>query len=164
MLRQPVSVCGRPRPNQVQIAARGIRSSKGYPTVKRIKATAIAVSLLPLYGCASLPSFAELNPLDGLFHPEPTTPVAPAKAVAQSKLGATEPQNVESAMAEAQAARKSGDLTKATRILSQLVLVSPDDGRVLGEYGKALASLGRSDDAVAFLERATQLSPPDWSL
>ena len=35
--------------------------------MKPIKSVAIAVTLLPLYGCASLPSFSDL------FHPEPTT-------------------------------------------------------------------------------------------
>ena len=44
------------------------------------------------------------------------------------------------------------------------MLAAPDDTRVLGEYGKTLAAMGRSDDALAFLERATQLQPGDWSL
>jgi Flp pilus assembly protein TadD len=128
-----------------------------------MKATAIAVSLLPLYGCASLPSFSDLNPLGGLFRPERTTPTAPAKAAAQVQTPSG-PQDVEGAILEAQNARKTGDLNQAAHILSQLVLFSPDDARVLAEYGKTLAGLGRSDDAVAFLERATQLAPSDWSL
>ena len=126
--------------------------------MKPIKATAIAVTLLPLYGCASLPSFSDL------FHPEPTTPVASSTAVPAPKLNATEPQDFESTLLEAAGARKGGDLTYAARLLSQLMLVSPDDPRVLSEYGKTLAVQGRSDDAIAFLERATQLSPPDWTL
>jgi Flp pilus assembly protein TadD len=125
--------------------------------VKRIKATAIAVSLLPLYGCASLPSFADL------FQPVPTTPTAPVKTVSRVQTP-NGPQDIESAILEAQNARKSGDLNQASRILSQLVLVASDEPRVLAEYGKTLTGLGRSDDAVAFLERATQLSPSDWSL
>lgn len=67
-------------------------------------------------------------------------------------------------LAQAQQARMSGDMTRAIKILSQLVLVAPDDSRVLGEYGKALAAYGRSDDAVAFLDRAIQLQPGDWTL
>lgn len=130
-----------------------------------MKAAAIAVTLLPLYGCASLPSFDELNPLDGLFTPEPTTPVVASPAnVAVPKLNASDPESVESALLEASGARKSGDLSYATRLLSQLVIALPDDPRVLSEYGKTLASRGRSDDAIAFLERAVQLSPPDWTL
>lgn len=67
-------------------------------------------------------------------------------------------------VAQAQRARKSGDLPTAIKVLSQLVLVAPDDARVLGEYGKALAAYGRSDDAIAFLDRAIQLQAGDWTL
>lgn len=67
-------------------------------------------------------------------------------------------------LAQAQQARKSGDLPMAIKVLSQLVLVAPDDARVLGEYGKALAAYGRSDDAIAFLDRAIQLQAGDWTL
>ncbi len=127
-----------------------------------MKAVAIAITLLPLYGCASLPSFSGLNPA-GLFGPEPSTPKVPATAVAETnQIGL--PKDVAIAVLEGQNARKAGDLNKAAHIFSQLVLVTPDDARVLGEYGKTLASLGRSDDAVAFLERAMQLAPSEWSL
>ena len=60
--------------------------------------------------------------------------------------------------------RKSGDLQGAARTLSQLVLVAPDDPRVMAEYGKTLVAEGRSDDALAFLERAIELKPSDWAL
>jgi Flp pilus assembly protein TadD len=74
------------------------------------------------------------------------------------------PGDLESAISQAQSARKAGDLTGAAKILSQLVLFAADDPRVLGEYGKTLAAQGRTDDALAFLERAIQLLPGDWSL
>ena len=67
-------------------------------------------------------------------------------------------------LAQAQQARADGDLTTAAKLLSQLVLIAPDDPRVLGAYGKVLAARGRSDDALAFLERAIQLQPGDWTL
>jgi Flp pilus assembly protein TadD len=35
---------------------------------------------------------------------------------------------------------------------------------VLGDYGKVLAAQGKSDDALAFLDRAIQMSPNDWTL
>jgi Flp pilus assembly protein TadD len=66
-------------------------------------------------------------------------------------------------LAQAQQARKSGDLAKAIKVLSQLVLVAPDNPQVLGEYGKTLAAYGRSDDAIAFLDRAIQLQAGDWT-
>ena len=62
--------------------------------------------------------------------------------------------DLESAIHDAQAQRRSGDLAGAAKSLSQLVLIAPDNARVLGEYGKNLAAQGRSEDALAFLERA----------
>ena len=127
--------------------------------MKPTKAFAIAVTLLPLYGCASVSAS-----LEGLFTPEPSMPLGVAKAAPDAKPLIDAPQNLEAALLEGQSARKNGDLNQAARVLSQLVLVAPDDARVVTEYGKTLAALGRSDDAVAFLERASQLAPADWSL
>ncbi len=85
-------------------------------------------------------------------------PVAPADSVFSPGV------DVSVFLAEAQQARKSGDMTRAIKILSQLVLVAPDDAQVVGEYGKTLAAYGHSDDAIAFLDRAIQLQPGDWTL
>jgi len=74
------------------------------------------------------------------------------------------PSDLESAIRQAQKNRKDGDFAAASKILSQLVLFAPDDPRVLAEYGKTLAAEGRADDALAFLERAIQLQPAEWSV
>ena len=47
------------------------------------------------------------------------------------------------------------------RAFAQLVLIAPDDGRVVGEYGKALLQQGRPDDAIVFLKHATTLKQDD---
>jgi predicted Zn-dependent protease len=60
--------------------------------------------------------------------------------------------------------RAQGNFAEATRLLSQLMLASPDDPRIVGEYGKSLAQQGRSQDAVAFLKRAAELKPSEWSV
>jgi cell division septation protein DedD len=73
------------------------------------------------------------------------------------------PMDLNSALLKAQLARRVGDFAEATKILSQLVLFAPDDARVMGEYGKTLAAQGKSDDALAFLERALQIRPDEWS-
>jgi Tetratricopeptide repeat len=44
------------------------------------------------------------------------------------------------------------------------MMVASDDPRVISEYGKTLASMGRASDAVNFLTRAQQLQPGDWTL
>ncbi len=64
---------------------------------------------------------------------------------------------------QAQTLRLSGDVAGATRIMSQLMLVYPDDARVVGEYGKLLVQEKASADAVAFLRRAIELQPNDWT-
>src|SRR4029077_650008 len=48
-------------------------------------------------------------------------------------------------LAQAKEARAAGDLTMPSKLLSQLVLIAPDDPRVIGDYGKVLTAQGRSD-------------------
>lgn len=74
------------------------------------------------------------------------------------------PTSLESAVRWAQTQRANGDFDGAMRTLAQLILVAPDDPRVLGEYGKTLVDKGETDDALAFLHRAAGLQPEDWSL
>jgi Flp pilus assembly protein TadD len=82
-----------------------------------------------------------------------------------AKPAAAQPApSIESTLVQAQQARVAGDLAGATRTLAQLMLAYPDDPRIVGEYGKLLAQQGRSDDAVSFLKRATELNPGDWTL
>lgn len=72
--------------------------------------------------------------------------------------------DIDSNVHKAQLLRGSGDILGATRIMSQLMLVYPDDPRVVGEYGKLLVQQRASADAVQFLRRAIELQPNDWSL
>lgn len=72
--------------------------------------------------------------------------------------------SIETSLKEAQAKRLSGDFPGAVKILSQLMLVNADDGRVVAEYGKVLVSQGRTREALDFLQRAVQLSANDWTL
>ena len=71
---------------------------------------------------------------------------------------------LEGELARAHDLRVKGSYQDAARALSQLMLIAPDDARVVGEYGKVLAQEGRSADAVPFLERAVQLQTNDWTL
>lgn len=73
-------------------------------------------------------------------------------------------QSLDSSIRDAQIKRTQRDYAGAVRTLSQLMLVAPDDARVVGEYGKVLVQQGRSREAVEFLTRAVQLQPSDWTL
>jgi Flp pilus assembly protein TadD len=76
----------------------------------------------------------------------------------------TVPTSLDGEIRQAQILRGQGDYTDAVHALSQLMMVAPDDPRIVGEYGKVLAQQGRASEAVPFLTRAVELQPRDWSL
>lgn len=87
-----------------------------------------------------------------------------ADQAAPATLAKSLAANLDMEIEKAKTQRALGDNTGAAHALAQIMLVAPDDVRVVGEYGKVLVSLGRSDDAVAFLKRALELNPNDWTL
>ena len=118
----------------------------------KTKLTIVALSV-GIQGCmaASTPTpVAELNPS-----------MTPENEPLMSDLFG--PSDLESAIVQAQTFRRAGDLEGATRTLSQLVLVAPDDPRILGEYGKTLVAKDQTEDAIAFLNRAIELNPSEWT-
>jgi Flp pilus assembly protein TadD len=120
----------------------------------------VAVSALAVWaaGCAGTqiaPSASTASPA------KPATATPPA---AQHAVVASTEASLDTELARAQSLRAQGNFAEATHVLGQLVLVAPDDARVVGEYGKVLVQQGRSDDAVAFLKRATELKAGDWTL
>ena len=132
--------------------------SKGVSIVKHTALVGIAVLCTPLAGCGTLDLFNSLIDNDKQVQALAAVKQPPAQP------DVAVPSDVQSAIKAAQDARKNGEFGIATKILSQTMLVAPDNPQVLGEYGKTLAAQGRSDDALAFLERATQLQPGDWTL
>ena len=86
---------------------------------------------------------------------------APAANQAAADLPAT---NLEESIHQAQLLRLAGQYPEAVKHLSQLMLLASDDPRVISEYGKNLAAMGRASDALNFLTRAQQLQPGDWTL
>jgi len=85
--------------------------------------------------------------------------------VKDAKVPATQPaENLEQSIQQAQMLRLAGSYPEAINHLSQLMMVASDDPRVVSEYGKTLAAMGRASDAVSFLTRAQQLQPNDWTV
>src|SRR5258708_33614748 len=123
-----------------------------------VRLGALAAFSAMLLGCASAPPRND----DARVFSDTRSKGKDDASVTSRPVGA--PTNIDGAVKQAQAQRKSGDLSGAAHTLSQLVLLAPDDARVLGDYGKTLIGMGRSDDALAFLERAVELQPKDWSL
>jgi Flp pilus assembly protein TadD len=91
------------------------------------------------------------------------TASAPKTAVKGTTSARSMAADLDTQIHAAQALRQQGDYASATKALGQLMLVTPDDPRVVGEYGKTLAQQGRSKDALDFLKRAVQLAPGDWT-
>ncbi|MBA2590508.1 MAG: tetratricopeptide repeat protein, partial [Alphaproteobacteria bacterium] len=95
------------------------------------------------------------------FTPSTKSPTKDEKAAAASALPGT---SLDDSVNQAQALRLSGNYPEAIRHLSQVMMIASDDPRVVSEYGKTLAAMGRAQDAVNFLTRAGQLQPTDWSV
>ncbi|MDE1986239.1 MAG: tetratricopeptide repeat protein [Alphaproteobacteria bacterium] len=108
---------------------------------------ALALSSVAIVACSSTPD----------------QPAAPDQTQAAADSSAL-PADLNNGVRQAQLMRSQGDLNGAIHTLSQLMLVSPDDPRVVGEYGKTLAEQGRNTEAIAFLKRAVELQSNDWTL
>jgi len=91
---------------------------------------------------------------------------APAanQATANQPAAGLPSTNLDDSIRQAQLLRLAGQYAEAVKHLSQLMMVASDDPRVVSEYGKTLAAMGRASDAVNFLTRAQQLQPGDWTL
>jgi Flp pilus assembly protein TadD len=77
---------------------------------------------------------------------------------------ATRAATLDDSIRQAQVLRQAGSYDGAIKHLSQLMMVASDDPRVIGEYGKTLAAMGRASDGISFLTRAQQLQPNDWTI
>jgi Flp pilus assembly protein TadD len=115
-------------------------------------------------GCTALSGVAQAGWFDS-DKPAPTPAPAPVaiKEVGKDKP-ATPAQSLDESILQAQTLRLAGNYPEAVKHLSQLMMVAADDPRVVSEYGKTLAQMGRPTEAVNFLTRATQLQPTDWTL
>jgi len=117
-----------------------------------LRISGLALTAAMLGGCSMM---------GGDQAPASSTPSAPASSADASMPTGTD---IGMAVRQAQLMRVGGDLDGATKILSQLMLVQPDDPRVVGEYGKLLVQRNQPGEAVAFLQRAIELQPGDWTL
>lgn len=126
------------------------------------RSAASALCLIWAAGCASTnvpaPKIAAAPPVANTADAEPNA----SSDVAT--LAKDLPTTLDGEIRRAQLLRGKGDYDEAAHSLAQLMLIAPDDARVVGEYGKVLEQQGRSQDALAFLKRAVELDPHDWSL
>ena len=122
----------------------------------------LAIALL--LGCSVLSTSAYAGWFD--FGSQPATQDGKA-AAADSKSAPTQPAppaNLDDSIRQAQALRLAGKYPEAIKYLSQLMLVASDDPRVVSEYGKTLAAMGRASEAMNFLTRAQEQQSGDWTI
>ena len=112
-----------------------------------------------MLGCGAMPLPAHAGWFDFGSTPDVAAPKLDAKSAAAQPA-----TNLEDSIRQAQMLRLAGQYPEAIKHLSQLMMVAADDGRVVSEYGKTLAAMGRATDAVNFLTRAQQLQPGDWTV
>ena len=137
--------------------------------VSRLSLSAVALSAL--FVCSGWSLFgSDDDSKDAKKDQAPATQTQAAAPAQQDQQSATQPSlmlpatSIDAEVDKAHALREQGKYDEATKTLGQLMLADPDDARVVGEYGKALAQQGSSKDAIAFLTRATQLKNSDWTL
>jgi Flp pilus assembly protein TadD len=119
---------------------------------------ALAICLL---GCTALSGSAQAGWFDSGTDKKDTAAPRTEKADTAKPAPATD---LDGSIRQAQLLRVSGDYAGAIQHLSQLMLVAADDGRVVTEYGKTLAAMGRAQEAMNFLTRAEQLQGNDWTV
>jgi Flp pilus assembly protein TadD len=126
---------------------------------------ASALCLLWTAGCASTSATKSEAAAQPPAQAADAVPVAMPDAGSDiATLTKNHPGTIDGELRRAQLLRTKGDYGEAARSLAQIMLVAPDDGRVVGEYGKVLEQQGHSREALPFLKRAAQLSPNEWSL
>lgn len=72
------------------------------------------------------------------------------------------PSDPQTAIAYAQALRRTDQRAQAVAVLEQASIKNPKHQALLGEYGRALADVGRLPQALDVLSRAHTPDQPDW--
>ncbi len=75
---------------------------------------------------------------------------------------ARDPKNVRAAVGLMQSLRTLGALDQARDAAAKALAANPDNPAVLAEAGKVKLASGELNDAVKFLQRASDLDPQDW--
>ncbi|WP_336486038.1 tetratricopeptide repeat protein [Methylobacterium nigriterrae] len=74
----------------------------------------------------------------------------------------SDPNDLGTAMRYAQGLRATEQTTQAVAVLQQAALRNPKNSAVLAAYGKALAEVGRLQEAAEVLQNAHTPAQPDW--
>lgn len=125
---------------------------------------ALVVALAASLGaCASKPNSNDIT--GSIRNPFVTTNADPRSEV--DRLGAEYSKNSSDpqiAIAYAQALRRTEQHAQAVAVLEQSTIKNPKHKPLAGEYGRALADVGRLQQALDVLSRAHTPDQPDWRI
>jgi Flp pilus assembly protein TadD len=133
-------------------------------TASRIAIAAAAASLLT--GCGSAGVFSNNTNDQTIAALEKGQPEAQDYVGGAAYWGAkyeANRQDTSAALNFARNLRLMGGARQAVAVLKEIVMKTPDDPKVMAEYGKALTASGRFQDAIPFLARCVQMDGADWS-
>jgi Flp pilus assembly protein TadD len=123
---------------------------------------ALVVALAATLGaCANKPNSGDFT--GSIRNPFATAETNPRSEV--ERLGEeyrSKPGDAQSAIAYAQALRRTDQPEQAVAVLEQATIKNPNHKTLAGEYGRALADAGRLQQALEVLSRAHTPDQPDW--
>lgn len=123
----------------------------------------LAVLAASLGACATKPNSNDITgSIQSPFRATANDPRAETERLGQAYQA--QPADPETAIAYAQALRRSDQNAQAVAVLEQAALKNPKHKGVLGEYGRALAEVGRLQQALDVLSRAHTPDRPDWRI
>lgn len=135
-------------------------------TASRIAIAAAAASLLTGCGSAGIFGASRDDRASAMAAFEKNQPESEDFVGGAAYWGAkyeTNRQDTTAALNFARNLRMMGGARQAVAVLKDIVMKSPDNPKVMAEYGKALTAAGRFQDAIPFLARASQMDSTDWS-
>jgi len=135
-----------------------------YPALRAVASVIALAAALGASGCTK-----SLNDVTGsIRNPSATLPTDENELRRYAEeLGArydAHPKDKAAALAYARALHALDQNAQAVAVLQGLAIQNPDDLKVLGAYGKALADAGRLREASDVLSRAHTPERPDWSV
>jgi Flp pilus assembly protein TadD len=126
---------------------------------------AITLAILGLSGCKSVGMDDITGSIGAPSQPASSSPEDIQKYSEQLKVRYEgHPDDKAIALAYARILRVRDLNQQAAAVLQRLAIKYPNDRKVLGAYGKALADAGQLEQAQSVLEHADSPDDPDWSV
>jgi Flp pilus assembly protein TadD len=138
------------------------------PSILRLRSSAsklaiAAVLAASLSACASKPNSSDITgSIRNPFSPAQSSPQNETERLGEEYR--RNPADPQAAIAFSQALRRTEQNAQAVAVLEQATIRNPGHKGLAGEYGRALAEIGRLQQALELLSRAHTPDQPDWRI